>query len=306
MTPAIIVPGDKPWSQSDLEYQAMNVVCSKFFNAGHNCNATEIIVTARSWPQREAFLAAVRKVLTDTPQRWAWYPGSEVGLVPCTLPLWLPWIVHFDVDYPGSAIGLLPWTRCESGTLYTSISITLDQRWVEYPVHFHCDCLGSSFLMLITLDQQWTCYHGPEVSLISCTLLFRLPWIRGGLGALYKLHCDYPGPSISSSIILDQRWVWYPEQFHFNHRGTGNCSISLILNHHNLDFIVTLVDNIRIRSTRADRYLSTGTQPLCQIFVWTTGGSLRVSSALVDTQSDSIIRGPWYPGSSILMLITLD
>ena len=130
---------------------------------------------------------------------------------------------------------------------------TLDQRWVEYPVHFHCDCLGSSFLMLITLDQQWTCYHGPEVSLISCTLLFRLPWIRGGLGALYKLHCDYPGPSISSSIILDQRWVWYPEQFHFNHRGTGNCSISLILNHHNLDFIVTLVDNIRIRSTRADR-----------------------------------------------------
>lgn len=45
-------------------------------NSGHNCLSTELIVTARGWPQRPAFLEALRKVLDGLSQRWPWYPNS--------------------------------------------------------------------------------------------------------------------------------------------------------------------------------------------------------------------------------------
>jgi len=73
----IIVPDAQPWSEADLEYHAANVLSTKFFNAAANCMSPELIVTARNWPQRDAFLAALRKVLDATPQRFAWYPNSE-------------------------------------------------------------------------------------------------------------------------------------------------------------------------------------------------------------------------------------
>ena len=77
VTPVVVVPGAVTWTAAELEFQAEKVLASKFLNAGHNCLSTEIVVTARTWPQREAFLAALRQVLSRTQQRWPWYPGSE-------------------------------------------------------------------------------------------------------------------------------------------------------------------------------------------------------------------------------------
>ncbi len=58
VTPCLVVPGG--WTQRDLEYHADNIVSAKSHNAGHNCLAAEVIITAKDWPQREAFLDALR------------------------------------------------------------------------------------------------------------------------------------------------------------------------------------------------------------------------------------------------------
>jgi len=59
-----------------LEYHADTVVSGMVHNAGHNCLKAEILVTDAEWPQREAFLAAIRRKLAATSTRVAYYPGS--------------------------------------------------------------------------------------------------------------------------------------------------------------------------------------------------------------------------------------
>lgn len=47
---------------------------------GHNCLKAELLVTDRSWPQREAFLDALRAKLASLPNRVAYYPGLCAAL----------------------------------------------------------------------------------------------------------------------------------------------------------------------------------------------------------------------------------
>ena len=75
VSPCLVVPGD--WSEPDLDYQAENVVTSKMHNGGFNCIASQVLVLPEAWPQREAFVHAVRKTLRDLPDRPAYYPGAE-------------------------------------------------------------------------------------------------------------------------------------------------------------------------------------------------------------------------------------
>lgn len=78
ITPFVVVPSAAPWTQAELEYHAMHACQGMLMNGGHNCNGTEVIVTAKGWPQRVAFVQAVRDFLDACPQRWVWYPGSKV------------------------------------------------------------------------------------------------------------------------------------------------------------------------------------------------------------------------------------
>jgi len=75
VTPILIVPG--PWSASDIEFQARHVASMVAQNASFNCNAAKVLVTARGWLQRDAFLTAVESALTSTRKRKAYYPGAE-------------------------------------------------------------------------------------------------------------------------------------------------------------------------------------------------------------------------------------
>jgi acyl-CoA reductase-like NAD-dependent aldehyde dehydrogenase len=75
VTPVIVVPGK--WSASDLEYQADNVATMLTNNAGFNCVTARIVVTHAGWPQRAAFLDAVRRRLAATPSKLAFYPGAH-------------------------------------------------------------------------------------------------------------------------------------------------------------------------------------------------------------------------------------
>jgi acyl-CoA reductase-like NAD-dependent aldehyde dehydrogenase len=74
VSPVIVVPGR--WSDADLAYQAENVATMLANNAGFNCNAARMLVLHEAWPQRQAFLAALRAVLAQVPPRRAYYPGA--------------------------------------------------------------------------------------------------------------------------------------------------------------------------------------------------------------------------------------
>ena len=108
VTPVILVPGD--WSRRELDLQARNVATQVVNNASFNCNAAKVLVTARGWPQRGEFLAAVRAHLEQTPSRLPYYPGSEEryerfeSCAPNAERLGapseghLPWLITTDLD----------------------------------------------------------------------------------------------------------------------------------------------------------------------------------------------------------------
>ncbi|MDB4935359.1 MAG: Aldehyde dehydrogenase [Labilithrix sp.] len=75
VTPVIVVPG--PWSASDIRFQARHVASMVTQNASFNCNAAKVVVTARGWLQREAFLDALHDELRKTAARKAYYPGAR-------------------------------------------------------------------------------------------------------------------------------------------------------------------------------------------------------------------------------------
>ena len=71
----IVVPG--PWSPSDLDYHAENLVSMLTNNAGFNCNAMRVVVQHESWAHRGDLLDAVRGKLAHVAPRKAYYPGAE-------------------------------------------------------------------------------------------------------------------------------------------------------------------------------------------------------------------------------------
>jgi acyl-CoA reductase-like NAD-dependent aldehyde dehydrogenase len=75
VSPVIITPG--VWTDKELRFHAENVATQMTNNGGFNCNAARVIITHRGWPQREAFLQALREILAQVPQRPAYYPGAH-------------------------------------------------------------------------------------------------------------------------------------------------------------------------------------------------------------------------------------
>lgn len=102
VTPVIVVPG--PWSASDIQFQARHVASMVTQNASFNCNAAKVLVVAREWLQKDAFLDAVKQALARTPPRRAYYPGAAAR-----------WAA-FKEQYPAAEIvgaeaeGAVPWT----------------------------------------------------------------------------------------------------------------------------------------------------------------------------------------------------
>ena len=74
VTPVIVVPG--PWSESDLDFHAAHVATMKLHNAGANCIAAQVLVTAKSWDLADRFTAKVRAAMATAPHRPSYYPGS--------------------------------------------------------------------------------------------------------------------------------------------------------------------------------------------------------------------------------------
>jgi len=74
VSPWVVMPGR--YRERELLRQADMVAASIVNNTSFNCIATKLVVTAGSWDQRDAFLAAIRRRLEAVPPRPGWYPGS--------------------------------------------------------------------------------------------------------------------------------------------------------------------------------------------------------------------------------------
>lgn len=75
VTPIIVVPG--VWSNADLHYYAQEIVAGLVTNAGHVCLKPEIVITDAAWPQRAAFVDAIR----HAPCSWERKPHGSVGMI---------------------------------------------------------------------------------------------------------------------------------------------------------------------------------------------------------------------------------
>jgi aldehyde dehydrogenase (NAD(P)+) len=73
--PTIVVPG--PWSTADIAYQAKHLATQKLFSAGHTCVASQVLILAEGWAQKDQFLDALRTALADAPDRDPFYPGTQ-------------------------------------------------------------------------------------------------------------------------------------------------------------------------------------------------------------------------------------
>ncbi len=101
VTPWFVMPGRYP--PHALARQADLVAASIINNTSFNCIATKLVVTSKSWDQREAFLALVQRRLAKAPARAAWYPGATrawEAITEETLPPdgTLPWVFRTGVD----------------------------------------------------------------------------------------------------------------------------------------------------------------------------------------------------------------
>jgi len=102
VSPVLVVPGR--WSASALDYQAANLVSMLANNAGFNCNALRVLILHAEWPQREALLDRIRRLLARLPPRKAYYPGAADRHRAFVA-------AHPDAERFGSAgAGQLPWT----------------------------------------------------------------------------------------------------------------------------------------------------------------------------------------------------
>jgi acyl-CoA reductase-like NAD-dependent aldehyde dehydrogenase len=100
VTPVLVVPG--PWSKSMVAYQAGQLAGILAVNGGFNCNTPKVLITARTWPQRELFLSELRQAFAAMPPRKAWYPGSEER--------WSKFIREYSGEVPPRKPGELPLT----------------------------------------------------------------------------------------------------------------------------------------------------------------------------------------------------
>ncbi len=74
VSPVIVVPGG--WRPAELRYQARHIATMLVHNAGFNCLTPRVLITSAAWPQRQALLEELARVLERMPVRSAYYPGA--------------------------------------------------------------------------------------------------------------------------------------------------------------------------------------------------------------------------------------
>ena len=76
--PCLIVPGDRSWTDKELAHWAVQLASVGKLNGGAVCGRPQTIITSKNWPQRDAFIDALRKAIAeDTFACSTWYPNVD-------------------------------------------------------------------------------------------------------------------------------------------------------------------------------------------------------------------------------------
>jgi acyl-CoA reductase-like NAD-dependent aldehyde dehydrogenase len=114
VTPVIVVPGR--WSQSAFHFHAQMLASALAQAGSFECVTPRVLVTPAGWSGRQKLLAALRGVLRQTTNRFAYYPGAEerfslftsahpeAELLGAGAPGSLPWALIPGVDPAGEDI----------------------------------------------------------------------------------------------------------------------------------------------------------------------------------------------------------
>lgn len=154
VSPVIIVPG--PWTARDLAYQGEHIASMLTTNAGFNCNATRVLITAANWDRRDALLQRLRATLGAIPPRAAFYPGAGARMDsfarahPATERIGtatgdqLPWALIPGVD--ASAVDDICFTTEAFCGLFAETALTATDipEYIERAVAFCHDTLWGS------------------------------------------------------------------------------------------------------------------------------------------------------------------
>ncbi len=151
VTPVIVVPGT--WAEEDLDYQAESIVSWIATHASCACNTPRVIILHAEWPQRAAFLDALRRVYVRTPLRFAYYPGSQeryqsyldthssVEEIGEPKEGELPWTIITDVDVQNRADSCFTTEAFCSVVAVALISATGVPEYLERAVAFSNETL---------------------------------------------------------------------------------------------------------------------------------------------------------------------
>jgi aldehyde dehydrogenase (NAD(P)+) len=102
VSPVMVVPG--PYTDDELSSMAENTAGMITNNGSFNCNAAKLLVLAKGWQHRDAFIRKLTSVLSTVPPRNAYYPGAMQRYEALTKG-------HSDVRKIGNASDrALPWT----------------------------------------------------------------------------------------------------------------------------------------------------------------------------------------------------
>ena len=74
VTPWIVVPAQ--YSEDELKFQASHLARVIWDNISCNCNAPKVVLLSGSWPQKDAFVAEVKRCLRCLPAAVPYYPGA--------------------------------------------------------------------------------------------------------------------------------------------------------------------------------------------------------------------------------------
>ncbi|MCR9201592.1 MAG: aldehyde dehydrogenase family protein [Planctomycetaceae bacterium] len=240
VTPWIVVPGE--YSLRQLRSQAEHIAASITNNASFNCLATKVIVTSRTWRQREQFLDLIGQFLSATPTRPAYYPGAAdrfrryAQRQPAGLPDGhLPWTLLTD-QTPAERPELFAEESFVCVCAETALEESEPERFLEVATQFVNERLLGTLCASVTVPADFRTQHvlpfeqalqtlqygtvcvnqwaGPAYGLISP------PWggyplasnHDSGIGSVHNTYLlqDYEKTVLYGPLVDMLRPVWFP------------------------------------------------------------------------------------------------
>jgi acyl-CoA reductase-like NAD-dependent aldehyde dehydrogenase len=185
VTPVLVVPGN--WTAAELDFQARHVAGMVAQNGSFNCNAAKVLVVAKGWPQRQAFLEKVEGHLRQTASRKAYYPGAQkrydgfLSHYPQARPLGersddvVPWTVIPDVTPAEGEYAL--GTEAFCGVLaFVSLDAADADSFLRKAVPFANDVCWGTLSCTLLVDPRTSRALGPALEQAIADLRY------GGIG----------------------------------------------------------------------------------------------------------------------------